>query len=337
MHIVLAASVYPPEAGGPSSFAALLSAALQRQGHTVSVVRFNIVRRWPSGIRHALFAYHLLARARHADALIAFDTITTGAPAAIAAFFAGVPLLVRIGGDFLWEAYVERTHDLMPLPDLYTRREKWGVKERAVFFITSLVLKRAYAAFNSPWLLSIWRSAYRLQSGRTAIIENAIEPRVEGRPYDRRNILLFGRKIALKNRAAFERAFGRAQKKYPDIILEKGLVPKEELDERMRSCYAVALPSISDVAPNYIIDAIRMGKPFLLTKYSGYAERFKDYGIIVDPLREDDMVRGIEKLADPAVYQRLVAQIASFDEVRTYDDVAKEYVALLEYMSKRVR
>ena len=107
------------------------------------------------------------------------------------------------------------------------------------------------------------------------------------------------------------------------------MVLHTELMERMRACYAVVLPSISEVTPNYIIDALRCGKPFLLTKYSGYAERFGHYGVLVDPLDEADITRGITKLADPTTYDELCARIASWNETHTYDDIAREFVAVL--------
>ena len=68
------------------------------------------------------------------------------------------------------------------------------------------------------------------------------------------------------------------------------MVPYAELIEKIRACYAVAIPSISEVAPNSVIDAIRCGVPFILTKYSGYAEKYKDMGIIIDPLSQVDMM-----------------------------------------------
>ena len=94
--------------------------------------------------------------------------------------------------------------------------------------------------------------------------------------------------------------------------------------------YAVVLPSLSEVTPNYIIDSILCGKPFLLTQHSGYAERFKNYGIIVDPLDENDMARGIRELATPEVYARLSANIARFSESHTYDDIAREFAAVAQ-------
>ena len=137
----------------------------------------------------------------------------------------------------------------------------------------------------------------------------------------------------MKNNEAFRAAFIKAKNLHPDIELEEGVIPHDELMRRMQECYAVVLPSISDVTPNYIIEAIRCGKPFLLTKYSGFAERFGDYGVIVDPLSEEDMTRGVMALAEPKTYDMYKERLSAFSEVRTFDDIAREFLALTDSIS----
>ena len=165
---------------------------------------------------------------------------------------------------------------------------------------------------------------------------NAIEPKLEPVTPARKNFIFYSRQIALKNAPAFKRAFAAAKLVHPTIELDEGMVPHVELMERMRACYAVVLPSVSEVTPNYIIDAIRCGKPFLLTKYSGYAERFGEYGILIDPLDEQDMAHGVEQLADAATYEELCRHIATFNELHTYDDIAREFVMVLQEKNKNV-
>ena len=83
MKITLAASIYPPEIGGPAQYAKNLKEALERAGHSVVLVRYGGLKRFPSGIRHALYAIKLLVQSRGTDAMIAFDTYSGGLPAAI--------------------------------------------------------------------------------------------------------------------------------------------------------------------------------------------------------------------------------------------------------------
>lgn len=329
MRILLAASLYPPAVGGPSMYAKRLSEALESGGHRVFIVKFADFRMLPSGVRHFVYFVALLRHALRSDGIIAFDTFTTGLPAYAASRLAGRPLAIRIGGDFLWEHYVERTRDLVPLPDVYTKKEAWNWKERIIFRITRMLLNRTRPVFNARWLRDIWCREYAVSPERTHIIENAIDPKVRAKPHTRRNFVVFSRQITLKNIPLFSRAFETAKAKHSDIELEIDCIPREEMLRRLQLCYAVAIPSISDVAPNMALEAIRFGKPFLLTKYSDYAERFSNMSVVVDPLSEDDMVRGILALCDKETYVRLSGNVASFTEVRSFLTIAREFARLL--------
>lgn len=329
MKIVIATGIYPPEVGGPAIYAKQLSEALTRQDHDVRVVLYGSLKSLPSGIRHALYALKLIRDSFGANAIIAFDTYSVGLPAAVAGMLSRTPVIARIGGDFIWETYTERTGDLIPLPFIYEHRDRWGSKERLIFRVQQWVIPRVTLAFSSAWIRDLWSGVYIFDPKRAAVIENHIGEALESRAPVRKNFLFFSRPIALKNNDAFRRAFIKAKNLHPDIELEEGLIPHDELMRRMQECYAVVLPSISDVTPNYIIEAIRCKKPFLLTKYSGYAERFKDYGVIVDPLSEEDMTRGVMALAEPKTYELYANRLASFSETRSYDDIAKEFLAIV--------
>lgn len=330
VRIVISTGIFPPEVGGPAHYSKSLSEALSAQGHDVRVVLYGSLKSLPSGVRHALYTLKLLWASLTADAIIAFDTYSVGLPAAIVGILTRKPVIVRIGGDFVWELYTERTQDLVTLPQVYSVRDRWNGKERFIFRMVRWVVARVHLAFSSAWTLDIWNDVYEMKSGRAHVIENAIPPKLESKRPTRKNFAFYSRQLALKNNAAFRRAFIKAKNIYPDIELEEGMVSKDDLMKRMQECYAVVLPSISDVTPNYIIDAIRCGKPFLLTKYSGYAERFKEFGVIVDPFSEEDMTRGVMELAEDKSYETYKKRISEFSEVRTYDDIAKEFVALIE-------
>lgn len=329
MRIVIATPIYPPEVGGPAYYAKNLAAALQESGHRVRVVTYGKLKRLPFGLRQIVYSLRVAYAAFSCDGIIAFDTYSVGLPALVAAKLSGARLVVRIGGDFVWEHYVNRTKDLVPLPQFYLMRRSLDFSERAGFRITQLVVRHARLVFSSQWLIPIWAHAYGIDEKRAAVVENAIPAKLESVPYAKKNFLFFTRAIPLKNKELFEAAFKKAQVADPRISLETGTISQADLMEKMRSAYAVVLPSISEVTPNYIIDAIRCGKPFLLTKYSGYAERFKDYGVIVDPLSMEDMAQGIMRLAEPKEYERLKTNLAEFAHVRPYTAIASEFVALL--------
>jgi glycosyltransferase involved in cell wall biosynthesis len=329
MRIVIATGIYPPEVGGPALYAQGVKESLERSGHEVLVTLFGTLRKYPPGVRHILYAIRLFNASRGATAIFAFDTYSVGVPAAFIAMLRRIPVVIRVGGDFVWESYVERTHDLVPLSDFYHTPRALNFNERLATILVHWMLNNAQLAFNTAWLVDIWRTPYEIDPARAHIVENVVGERMVGALAAERSILLFGRQIALKNHEAFKAAFSRAHAAGADVVLVEGIVPHAELLEKIRTCYAVAIPSISDVAPNSIVDALRYGKPFLLTKYSGLAEKYSSMGIIVDPLDEVDMERGVREIADPIVYARLCANIAAYTEVRTYGDVAREMLAIV--------
>jgi hypothetical protein len=267
--------------------------------------------------------------ARSTSAIFVFDTYSVALPATAVGLLLGIPVIIRVGGDFVWESYVERTGKLIPLPLLYTSKPPFNFKEQVAFTLVRWMFRHSKLAFNTKWLFEIWKEPYAISEQNARVVGNAIGHRFESSGKDDGSILFFGRQITLKNHEAFHRAFAHAQADGMTLELKEGIIPHAEFLEKIRTCHAVAIPSISDVAPNNLIDALRAGKPFLLTKYSGYADTYKDFGIIIDPLDEADMARGLREIADPVIYERLCARIKQFSEVRTYDDVAREMRAII--------
>jgi glycosyltransferase involved in cell wall biosynthesis len=330
MRIILATGIYPPEIGGHSFYVVSLKEALERQGHQVDVVLYGSLKKFPTGVRHLLYAFKLWRRARGANAVIGFDTFSVAVPLGFIAPFLHIPVFERAGGDFVWEQYNMRSKDFIPLPHFYRYTDRWTLKEKISFHLIRFALSRVQVVFSSEWQRDIWLEPYSLDPARVHVIENAIPERISHTEPQWKNFMFYGRQIPLKNGDRFKKAFERARKHHLDIVLEEGTLPREELIEKLRSGYAAVLPSISDITPNYIIESICCGTPFLLTKHSAYARRFAEMGVIVDPMSEADMVRGIQDLVDPVVYARLQKNIAAFKEVRTYDEIAKEFLNLIE-------
>lgn len=330
MRILIATGIYPPEVGGPAYYAKHLAEALRAKGHEVSVSTYGWLKKLPMGLRHIAYFLKLLSSAMKAERIIALDTFSVAVPAVWAGQLLRIPIIIRTGGDFLWEQYVERTGDMLPLPFFYERHKPFITKEKMVLRLTRYVLRHARIAFNSELQREVWCEAYGLDRAATFFIDNAAAEPHAPLPPSRKNFLWYTRGIRLKNGEKLHEAFVLAKQKVPDLVLETGQLPQEELLEKMRNCYAVILPSLTELGPNYILDAIRCGKPFIQTKYSGYAERFKDLGLTVDPLSAEDIAEKIVELCDPAVYQKLTTNIAAHSFTRTYADVADDFIALAQ-------
>ena len=328
MRFLIATGIYPPEIGGPAIYARDLTDALRSKGHEVEIGTFGALKKLPTGIRHVALFLRLLPMAKRAQVIIALDTFSAALPALFVAKLFGKPFIVRTGGDFIWEQYVERTGDLLPLPVFYEKHKPFSIKERIYFRITIYILDHATIVFSSNFQKDIWAKPYSLSLEKTHVIENAVAEVLPPIPVMRKNFLAFSRDIKLKNGDNLEKAFELAKKWVPNLELETGLVPYSEMIDKIRSCYAVIVPSISDITPNYILDALRCGKPFILTKYSEYARLYGDRGLLIDPLSVDDMAEKIAALCHERTYEELVGRIADRPITRTYADLADDFIAL---------
>ncbi len=329
MKIVIATGIYPPDVGGPSFYAQGLERALCSLGHTPVVVTYGNLRRLPMGLSHGLYLVRLFPKLFGAHAVVALDTASVAVPAAIACALTRTRFIVRTGGDFIWEHYLERTEDMLPLTRFYAEHKEFSFKERLIFRLTRRALSRAVVVFSTEMQRNVWLTPYRLKFNRTRIIGNAVDIPLQAEPPTEKNFLWHVRPIAMKNGARVRAAFAEAKKIYPDITLEQGMISKADLLDHMRSCYAVILPSLTEISPNYVLDALRFKKPFIMDKYSGFAKWLSPYGLLVDPLDEDDIARAIEKLATAAGYDEAVRKAAAFSYVRTYEDVARDFLALI--------
>src|SRR3989344_1930156 len=108
MKLVIATPLYPPEIGGPATYAEILMRELPKRGVEVELVKFSDVRHLPKIIRHYFYYRRVLEAARGADAVFALDPVSTGLPAMRAAKKAGKPFAVKIVGDYAWEQGVQR-------------------------------------------------------------------------------------------------------------------------------------------------------------------------------------------------------------------------------------
>ena len=330
MKIVIATGIYPPEIGGPSYYAKGLEDALSGLGHEVSVVTYCSVRKYPMGVSHLLYFFRILPVLKGADAVIALDTASVAIPAWLACRIRGVRLMIRTGGDFVWEHYLERTRNLIPLPFFYDEARDLSWKERLIYVLTRLVVRRSTMVFSTEMQRDVWIRAYGMNPQQTKIIGNAVDEPLASAPAEKKNFLWYVRDIAMKNGAHVRSAFAAAKKQHPDIELKEGSLPKAELLERMRTCYAVILPSVTEISPNYILDALRFKKPFIMDKYSGYAPWLAPYGTVVNPLDENDIAQAIGILATPEGYASALEKASRFSMVRTYTEVAKDFLALME-------
>jgi len=336
MRILIATGIYPPSIGGPAQYAVGLKQAFEASGHIVHVLTYGRLEHiLPLGLRHVYIFLRAIFAMPRVDLLIALDTISAGLPATLAAKILGVRSVVRLGGDFLWETYVERTQDPLILPDFYAHLHRLSHKEKLIFRLQKFLLRLVdVIVFSTDWQARLSKTPYGLSEKPCHIIENAytFSPKniSESEPLPDEKIFLWaGRPITLKNLPLLKQAFEEVKAQGISVSLEcVSGVSHGELMDKVRGSYAVILPSFSDVSPNFILDGIHAGKPFIMTQHTGIRERLKGAGIFIDPMNKEEIVSAVVSLCQEKTYRECQATLNTLSYSHTYEDIAKEFLTL---------
>lgn len=335
MRILIATPLRATQPGGPGQYGHNLALALHASGHKVETIAFEEVSKFPSGIRHILLFFRACSRLRSVDGIIILDTVSIALPLTLAATLFRKKNVIRVGGDFVWEHYVERTGDMVPLSRFYRSALRLSLKERLAMWLQKyVVVPRATAvAFSTAWQRDIWEVPYGLRRTRTTIVENAYAPSIPGRvehAHAPNQIVWVGRGIALKNTDVLDRVMEDVRRVYPDVAYRKcsGL-PHDEVLRVLAESRALVIPSISEVSPNLALEALALGIPVVLTAECGLKAVLGDAVTWIHPESPDDIAAKIGHLMTAGGYTDALARARSFRSDRTYRDVARELLSLL--------
>lgn len=346
MKIVITTGIYPPQIGGPAQYALELSRALRDLGNQVTVKTYTHELKMPILIRHFYFFLKSLPAIAKADVVIALDTLSVGWPSVCAGNLVGTPVVIRTGGDFLWESYVERTGDLILLRRFYSENSetfdceaflgKLNRKERLIFKITRFTLSRTKKLiFSSDWQRKIWRKPYRLNVENTSIVENFYPKKrslvgVVKNPEEFR-IVAATRQLKWKNISSLRLIVEEINKKQTKkkVILDTKLLPYKENLERLATADLVILPSLGDISPNMIIDALSVNIPCVLTEENGINNRVGNCSKLIDPLNNKEIEESITELLDQEKYKLAKEKVSSFSFEHSWSQIAEEFLDII--------
>lgn len=335
MKIVIATGIYPPAIGGPAQYAKELAEAFRGRGKEVRVLAYGLEKYLPTGVRHLWFFLRAFFAFASADLIIAFDTFSVGLPSVAAAKILGKKIIIRTGGDFLWEGFVERTGNLVLFRDFYrTCLYKLNAKEKIIFLLTKWTIRNASAiVFSTKWQKEIWREPYALVEMKCRVIENFYAlPLNKPRSWlNEEKVFIAGtRNLKWKNIALLRRAFALAKARRPELVLDLETATYEKFQEKIRNAHAVILVSLGDISPNMILDAIRAGMTFILTRECGILDRVAEHAVLVDPKDEREIAEKILWLADEKNYREQLEKLASFKFSHSWNEISEEFLAVLE-------
>lgn len=330
--IFIATGIYPPEIGGQGEYAKNLKEIWQKQGFIVFVGIFSKFNKIPSGLRHIVYMFYIIPQVIKADYVFIVDTFSASMPAFLIAKFFHKKIVVRMGGDFLWESYIRRTNKKVSIKIFY-EKDINGIsfKEKIIFSILKYILKNVDSIiWSTEWQKNIFMDPYKLGSNKHFVVENYFGPKEDSEDYRVKNFVAGGRSSGVKNIEILEKIFKEQEIKNLNLILDTNKVSHNDFLDKVKKCYAVILVSLSDISPNIIMDALRYSKPFVVTRDIGIYERIKDVALFIDPLDAEDIKDKIKWLADENNYNLQKNKLKNFNFTHSWEQIASEYMSVYD-------
>jgi glycosyltransferase involved in cell wall biosynthesis len=337
MRILICTGIYPPDVGGPAKYAKHLEIEFITKGHQAKVLSYKIEKKLPVILRHFIYFLKVCFNLKNVDFIIGLDLVSTGFPSVLAARIFHKKIVVRIGGDFLWETYVEKTGNLITLEDFYGKMPPLPLKHKIIYLLQKFTIENSSAiSFNSFWQRKIFEKVYKMNQNKVFVVENFYGPKITEEEPKKKNFLFAGRQIKFKNLKIIEEIFDELKKEGSNIKLDIiSNLKEEELREKIRGCYALIVPSITDFAPNFIIEGLAFNKPFILTRNCGLHEKLKEIGIFVDPFNKEDIKNKILFLADEKNYQEYKKRVKNFNFTHSWQEIANEFINILTTLTTK--
>jgi glycosyltransferase involved in cell wall biosynthesis len=143
IQVLLATGLYPPEIGGPATYAKMLQEDLPDHDINLTVVPFSTVRKYPKIIRHVMYFWKLFRAAKQADIVYALDPISVGLPAMFVAKLRRNKFILRVGGDYAWEQGRVRFGVTETLDEYISGKSYRPMSVRLLAYIQAWVAKQA--------------------------------------------------------------------------------------------------------------------------------------------------------------------------------------------------
>ena len=361
--IAIATGIYPPDIGGPATYVASISQSLRQSGFFVKILTYSdtkydrsrdvlqVLRKHSLPLRYFLYFLKLYKLSINADFIYAFDALSSGLPALLVSFLSGAPLVLRIGGDRLWEKKSDTGLD-MTYREFYEKRS-FDAKDKILFYILKNIVRSAdLVIFSTDWQKDILSFVYNLDRNKVCVIRNSfnVVPEINDEKRESKYALFGGRIVKFKNLSRLLNVISDIKNDLPENfkfhIMGDGpeknniinLAKEKKLENIVdflaaksndfvlkeikgsRFCFMV---SLTEMSPNFALECIGAGRPIVLTQENGVAPPLEGEGVLlVNPKDEKSISGGIKKMLDNNFYKKALKSMNNLEINYSWDDVA---------------
>ncbi len=345
--ILVATGLYPPEIGGPATYARMLEEKLPAHQVEVAVLPFGSVRHLPKVLRHIAFAYKVFMQSKDVDIIFALDPISVGLPSWLVCVLRRKVFMVRLGGDYAWEQGQQRfglTEDLdtytgnqkkapMPVkilaalqgfvvrrakkiivPSEYLKRivTTWGVRESQLEVIYS-------ALFSLE--VSDTKDALREQLGYSGVVITSVGRLVPWKGFEVlidtiKMLRKKGREVTLViagDGPLNERLHQKIEKSgLQEYVRLVGRLSKDALGATIKASDVFVLNTAYEGLSHQLLEVMDLGVPVVTTDVGGNPEIIKDgvTGLMVPYNNMPELAMAVERFIDNPEFKNRLTQNA---------------------------
>ncbi len=375
MKLIIATPLYPPDIGGPATYAKTLEDELKKRDVAVSVVSFHTVRFLPKGLSHLVYTVKLFRALLGADVLLALDPVSVGFPAALMALVRGKKFIVKIVGDYAWEQGRQR-FGVKDNLDEFVKKPSHKFLAQVVFLrmIQKFVASRAERIIVPSHYLKGIVAAWGIDLEKIDVVENAFSgiPELLSKSVTREALgltgtilLSAGRLVPWKGFATLISIMPEIRKKFSDAklfiagsgplesalkeqiavsgegdaVFLLGDVAHEKLMEYIYSADCFVLNTGYEGLSHQLLEVLAVGTPLVTTRVGGNPELIEDgvTGTLVAHDDRDALIAAITRtLSAPEHAQKMAEEGKVFVSQFTIPHMVERTLEVLKKVTSRI-
>jgi len=269
--------------------------------------------------------------------VIATDVFSVGIPVRLALIGRTNKFLLRLGGEWWWEDSVEKGRTFVPLKEFWQKLKPTWRTVLAKLNYHWIMHRAQKIAVTSEMLGDVLKTVDPKATSKITIVENVSPANCQSDnrevtgPHTPLRLLYVGRFARVKNVPFLARVIKRLHEgglavqctfagDGPDFATTQqilagvpgikflGKVEQGKIPELLQESDLLVLPSLSDICPNVVLEALACGVPCLITKEHGLGVGLKGM-LEPDPQNFVDWKTKIAELASAEAYLSLRKQV----------------------------